>query len=128
MTHTRGQNGRPAPGERIAKAIARAGLCSRREAETWLAAGRVAVNGEVIARPARTGTAGARTAVDGKALPGRERTRLFLYHKPRGLLTTHADPGGRPTIFTALPAGLPRLISVGRLDLNTEGLLLLTND
>src|SRR5262249_50616633 len=128
MTHTRGQNGRPAPGERIAKAIARAGLCSRREAETWIAAGRVAVNGEVIASPARNVTAGDRIAVDGKALPGRERTRLFLYHKPRGLLTTHADPGGRPTIFTALPAGLPRLISVGRLDLNTEGLLLLTND
>jgi len=128
MTHMRGQNGRPASGERIAKAIARAGLCSRREAEAWIAAGRVAVNGEVIASPARNVTAGDRIAVDGKALPGRERTRLFLYHKPRGLLTTHADPGGRPTIFTALPAGLPRLISVGRLDLNTEGLLLLTND
>jgi 23S rRNA pseudouridine2605 synthase len=128
MRHVRGQNGRPASGERIAKAIARAGLCSRREAETWIAAGRVTVNGEVIASPARNMTAGDRIAVDGKALPGRERTRLFLYHKPRGLLTTHADPGGRPTIFTALPAGLPRLISVGRLDLNTEGLLLLTND
>src|SRR6516165_3887891 len=128
MRHVRGQNGRPASGERIAKVIARAGLCSRREAEAWIAAGRVAVNGEVIASPARNVTAGDRIAVDGKALPGRERTRLFLYHKPRGLLTTHADPGGRPTIFTALPAGLPRLISVGRLDLNTEGLLLLTND
>src|SRR5215467_1492518 len=128
MTHMRGQNGRPASGERIAKAIARAGLCSRREAEAWIAAGRVAVNGEVIASPARNVTPGDRIAVDGKLLPGRERTRLFLYHKPRGLLTTHADPGGRPTVFTALPAGLPRLISVGRLDLNTEGLLLLTND
>lgn len=128
MTHMRGQNGRPPSGERIAKAIARAGLCSRREAETWIAAGRVAVNGEVIASPARNVTADDRIAVDGKPLPGRERTRLFLYHKPRGLLTTHADPGGRPTIFTALPAGLPRLISIGRLDLNTEGLLLLTND
>jgi 23S rRNA pseudouridine2605 synthase len=128
MRHVRGQNGRPASGERIAKVIARAGLCSRREAEAWIAAGRVAVNGEVIASPARNVAAGDRIAVDGKALPGRERTRLFLYHKPRGLLTTHADPGGRPTIFTALPAGLPRLISVGRLDLNTEGLLLLTND
>src|SRR5215468_4116619 len=128
MTHMRGQNGRPASGERIAKAIARAGLCSRREAEAWIAAGRVAVNGEVIASPARNVTPGDRIAVDGKPLPGRERTRLFLYHKPRGLLTTHADPGGRPTIFAALPAGLPRLISVGRLDLNTEGLLLLTND
>src|SRR6516225_2270049 len=128
MTHMRGQNGRPASGERIAKAIARAGLCSRREAEAWIAAGRVAVNGEVIASPARNVTADDRIAVDGKALPVRARTRLFRYHKPRGLLTTRADPGGRPTIFTALPAGLPRLISVGRLDLNTEGLLLLTND
>src|SRR6516162_2148400 len=128
MRHVRGQNGRPASGERIAKVIARAGLCSRREAEAWIAAGRVAVNGEVIASPARNVAPGDRIAVDGKALPGRERTRLFLYHKPRGLLTTHADPGGRPTIFTALPAGLPRLISVGLLDLNTEGLLLLTND
>jgi 23S rRNA pseudouridine2605 synthase len=128
MTHMRAQEDRPASGERIAKAIARAGLCSRREAETWIAAGRVAVNGEVIASPARNVTADDRIAVDGEPLPVRERTRLFLYHKPRGLLTTHADPGGRPTIFTALPAGLPRLISVGRLDLNTEGLLLLTND
>jgi 23S rRNA pseudouridine2605 synthase len=128
MPHMRAQKGRPASGERIAKAIARAGLCSRREAETWIAAGRVAVNGEVIASPARNVTADDRIAVDGEPLPVRERTRLFLYHKPRGLLTTHADPGGRPTIFTALPAGLPRLISVGRLDLNTEGLLLLTND
>ena len=128
MRHVRGQNGRPASGERIAKVIARAGLCSRREAEAWIAAGRVAVNGEVIPSPARNVAPGDRIAVDGKALPGRERTRLFLYHKPRGLLTTHADPGGRPTIFAALPAGLPRLISVGRLDLNTEGLLLLTND
>src|SRR5882724_2000978 len=128
MRHVRAQNGRPASGERIAKAIARAGLCSRREAEAWIAAGRVAVNGEVIASPARNVTADDRIAVDGKALPVRARTRLFLYHKPRGLLTTHADPGGRPTIFSVLPKGLPRLISVGRLDLNTEGLLLLTND
>src|SRR5438105_2262847 len=73
-------------------------------------------------------TAADRVTVDGKALPARERTRLFLHHKPRGLVTTHADPGGRPTIFSGLPAGLPRLISVGRLDLNTEGLILLTND
>src|ERR1700730_12965978 len=128
MRHVRAQNGRPASGERTARASARAGLCSRREAEAWIAAGRVAVNGEVIASPARNVTADDRIAVDGKALPVRARTRLFLYHKPRGLLTTHADPGGRPTIFTALPAGLPRLISIGRLDLNTEGLLLLTND
>jgi 23S rRNA pseudouridine2605 synthase len=128
MRQRSGQNERPASGERIAKAIARAGLCSRREAETWIAAGRVAVNGAVIASPARNVTPDDRIAVDGEPLPVRERTRLFLYHKPRGLLTTHADPGGRATIFAALPAGLPRLISVGRLDLNTEGLLLLTND
>ena len=127
MTPVNGPNDSPA-GERIAKAIARAGLCSRREAETWIAAGRVAINGEVVASPARNVTAADRISVDGQPLPARERTRLFLYHKPRGLLTTHADPGGRPTIFTALPKGLPRLISVGRLDLNTEGLLLLTND
>jgi 23S rRNA pseudouridine2605 synthase len=118
----------PAAGERIAKVIARAGLASRREAEAWIAAGRVAVNGEPIASPARNVTAADRVTVDGEPLPVRERTRLFLYHKPRGLLTTHADPGGRPTIFSVLPKGLPRLISVGRLDVNTEGLLLLTND
>lgn len=118
----------PHAGERIAKVMARAGLCSRREAEAWIAAGRVAVNGEVITSPALNVGAGDRISVDGKPLPQRERTRLFLYHKPRGLVTTHADPQGRPTIFAQLPAGLPRLISVGRLDLNTEGLLLLTND
>jgi 23S rRNA pseudouridine2605 synthase len=127
MTPVHGQNDPPAS-ERIAKAIARAGLCSRREAETWIAAGRVAINGEVIVSPARNVTLADRITVDGQPLPGRERTRLFLYSKPRGLLTTHADPGGRPTIFTALLKGLPRLISVGRLDINTEGLLLLTND
>src|SRR5262245_12501336 len=119
---------RDVSGERIAKVIARAGLCSRREAEAWIAAGRVAVNGEVAASPARNVTPQDRIAVDGKPLPGRERTRLFLYHKPRGLLTTHADPQGRATIFDGLPKTLPRLLSVGRLDLNTEGLLLLTND
>src|SRR5438128_574273 len=127
MTPLHGQNDPPAS-ERIAKAIARAGLCSRREAETWIAAGRVAINGEVVASPARNVTLADRISVDGKPLPARERTRLFLYHKPRGLLTAHDDPGGRPTIFSVLPKGLPRLISVGRLDLNTEGLLLLTND
>jgi 23S rRNA pseudouridine2605 synthase len=115
-------------GERIAKAIARAGLASRREAEAWIAAGRVSVNAEVIRSPARNVTASDRIAVDGKELPQRERTRLFLYHKPRGLVTTHADPQGRPTVFASLPKHLPRLISIGRLDANTEGLLLLTND
>src|SRR6516165_236411 len=116
------------PGERIAKVIARAGLASRREAEAWIEGGRVSVNGEVISSPALNVTPSDRISVDGQPLPSRERTRLFLYHKPRGLLTSHADPGGRPTIFSALPKGLPRLISVGRLDINTEGLLLLTND
>src|ERR1051325_9200500 len=115
-------------GERIAKVIARAGLCSRREAEAWIAAGRVAVNGETIASPALNVTPADQIAVDGKPLPGPERTRLFLYHKPRGLVTTTSDPQGRPTIFGKLPKDLPRLISVGRLDLSTEGLLLLTND
>jgi 23S rRNA pseudouridine2605 synthase len=115
-------------GERIAKVIARAGLTSRREAETWIAAGRVMVNGVVIDSPARNVTARDGINVDGKKLPARERTRLFLYHKQRGLLTTRVDPQGRPTIFERLPNGLPRLISVGRLDFNTEGLLLLTND
>jgi len=115
-------------GERIAKVIARAGLTSRREAEEWIAAGRVAVNGTVIDSPALNVTSRDRISVDGEPLPARERTRLFLYHKPRGLMTTHVDPQGRPTIFQNLPPNLPRLISVGRLDFNTEGLLLLTND
>src|SRR5262252_8482086 len=116
------------PGERIAKVIARAGLASRREAEAWIIAGRVAVNGTVISSPALNVTAADHIVVDGTPLRARERTRLFLYHKPRGLVTTHSDPQGRPTIFSALPKDLPRLVSVGRLDLNTEGLLLLTND
>src|SRR5580765_1777409 len=115
-------------GERIAKVIARAGLASRREAEAWIAAGRVAVNGAKIASPALNVTRADKIVVDGRPLPGAERTRLFLYHKPRGLVTTTSDPQGRPTIFSALPKDLPRLISIGRLDLNTEGLLLLTND
>ncbi len=116
------------PGERIAKVIARAGLASRREAEAWIVAGRVSVNGAMISSPALNVTRSDRIAVDGLPLRARERTRLFLYHKPRGLMTTHSDPEGRDTIFRALPKGLPRLISVGRLDINTEGLLLLTND
>jgi 23S rRNA pseudouridine2605 synthase len=115
-------------GERIAKVIARAGLASRREAEAWIAAGRVSVNGAKITSPALNVTRADRIVVDGKPLPGAERTRLFLYHKPRGLVTTSSDPQGRPTIFGALPKNLPRLISIGRLDLSTEGLLLLTND
>jgi 23S rRNA pseudouridine2605 synthase len=115
-------------GERIAKVLARAGLASRRDAEAMVVQGRVTVNGRVINSPALDVTANDVIAVDGEKLPPRERTRLFLYHKPRGLMTTHADPEGRPTVFDNLPEGLPRLISVGRLDFNTEGLLLLTND
>jgi 23S rRNA pseudouridine2605 synthase len=118
----------PPAAERVAKAIARAGLCSRREAEAWIAAGRVAVNGQTITSPAVNVGPGDRISVDGEPLPQRERTRLFLYYKPVGLVTTHADPQGRPTIFAALPKHLPRLLSVGRLDINSEGLLLLTND
>lgn len=119
---------KPSSGERIAKVMARAGLASRREAETWIEQGRVSVNGEVITSPALNVTPSDRIVIDGTPMPRRERTRLFLYNKPRGLVTTHSDPEGRPTIFGALPKKLPRLISVGRLDMNTEGLLLLTND
>jgi 23S rRNA pseudouridine2605 synthase len=119
---------RNSDGERIAKVMARAGLCSRREAEGWIAAGRVEVNGERLTSPARNVGRGDRVSVDGKPLPAAERTRLFLYHKPRGLVTTNRDERGRPTIFGALPKHLPRLVSIGRLDLNSEGLLLLTND
>jgi len=122
------QPNRRKTGQRIAKVIARAGLASRREAEAWIAAGRIAVNGTTIASPAIDVTGSDHITVDGEPLPARQRTRLFLYHKPRGLMTTHADPQGRPTIFQNLPRELPRLISVGRLDFNTEGLLLLTND
>jgi 23S rRNA pseudouridine2605 synthase len=115
-------------GERIAKVVSRAGLASRRDAEEWIVQGRVTVNGRVINSPALDVTANDVITVDGKPLPPRERTRLFMFHKPRGLMTTHADPEGRPTVFDNLPDGLPRLISIGRLDFNTEGLLLLTND
>jgi 23S rRNA pseudouridine2605 synthase len=115
-------------GERIAKVVSRAGLASRRDAEEWITQGRVSVNGRVINSPALDVTANDAITVDGKPLPPRERTRLFMFHKPRGLMTTHADPEGRPTVFDNLPEGLPRLISIGRLDFNTEGLLLLTND
>jgi 23S rRNA pseudouridine2605 synthase len=111
---------------RVAKAIAQAGLCSRRDAETWIAAGRVAVNGEVLTSPARVVTASDQIIVDGKPLPERQDTRLWRYNKPRGLVTSHKDPQGRKTVFDALPPDLPRVISVGRLDINTEGLLLLT--
>ena len=115
-------------GERIAKIMARAGLCSRRDAETWIKEGRVSVNGKLLDTPAVNIHTNDKVLVDGAPLPVRERTRLWLYHKPRGLVTTTSDPEGRPTVFEKLPRGLPRVITVGRLDINTEGLLLLTND
>jgi 23S rRNA pseudouridine2605 synthase len=115
-------------GDRIAKRLARAGVCSRRDAERLIAEGRVAVDGKVLTSPAFRVSADARIAIDGKPIAAAEPPRLWRYHKPAGLLTTHRDPQGRPTIFQALPKDLPRLVSVGRLDLNSEGLLLLTND
>jgi 23S rRNA pseudouridine2605 synthase len=117
-----------AAGERIAKVLARAGVASRREVERLIAAGRVAVNGQPLTTPAVKVGPADRVTVDGRPVAQAEPTRLFRYHKPPGLVTTHRDPKGRPTVFEALPPGLPRLISVGRLDLNSEGLLLLTND
>lgn len=118
----------PAAGERIAKRLARAGLCSRREAERWIAEGRVAVNGRTLDGPAVTVGAADRVTVDGKPVAEPEPPRLWRFHKPPGLVTTRHDPQGRPTVFEALPAELPRVLTVGRLDLNSEGLLLLTND
>ncbi len=122
-----GDDGGP-KGERIAKRIARAGLCSRREAERWIAAGRVAVDGRVLDTPAFAVLPHQRIVVDGRPLKAEEPPALWRYHKPAGLVTTNRDPQGRDTIFDRLPAGLPRVITVGRLDLTTEGLLLLTND
>ncbi|WP_096704191.1 pseudouridine synthase [Magnetospirillum sp. 15-1] len=115
-------------GERIAKRLARAGLCSRREAERWVEMGRVSVNGKTLDSPACVVGPGDIVLVDGTPLAEPEKTRLWRYHKPAGLVTTHKDPEGRPTVFEHLPDGMPRVISVGRLDLNSEGLLLLTND
>lgn len=115
-------------GERIAKVMARAGLCSRRDAERWIAEGRVTVNGKQLDSPAFTVGRSDVIAVDGKPIPTKEPTRLWRYHKPRGLIVAARDPQGRPTVFDSLPADLPRVLSIGRLDLDSEGLLLLTND
>lgn len=114
--------------ERIAKAMARAGIASRREVERLIGLGKVAVNGKILDTPATLVTRDDVITVDGKAIGAAQATRVWRYHKPSGLVTSHGDPQGRPTVFDALPSSLPRVISVGRLDLNTEGLLLLTND
>ena len=120
-------SGRPC-GERIAKWLARAGVASRRDAERLVAEGHVALNNGKVTHPATFVSAGDIVVVDGAVVDAPERTRLWRYHKPEGLVTTHRDPQGRPTVFEKLPPGLPRVVSVGRLDLTSEGLLLLTND
>ncbi|MEQ8509542.1 MAG: pseudouridine synthase [Rhodospirillaceae bacterium] len=116
------------PGDRVAKVIARAGICSRREAEALIEQGRVTVNGETLQQPGVKVTADDVVRVDGEKLPALDPPRLWRYHKPTGLVTSHKDERGRETVFDSLPAHLPRVISIGRLDLNSEGLLLLTND
>jgi 23S rRNA pseudouridine2605 synthase len=115
-------------GERIAKWLARAGVASRREAEALIAAGKVRLNHDRVTHPATFVGPGDQVTVGGRPVTAPERTRLFRYHKPAGLVTTHRDPEGRPTVFQKLPEELGRVVSVGRLDLNSEGLLLLTND
>ncbi|WP_010300343.1 pseudouridine synthase [Candidatus Odyssella thessalonicensis] len=114
--------------ERIAKRIAAAGLCSRRDAERWIEAGRVSVDGTIITSPALDVSSANKIFVDGKLLPESQKPRLWGYYKPTGIITTHHDPQGRPTVFEQLSDRLPRVISIGRLDLNSEGLLLLTTD
>jgi 23S rRNA pseudouridine2605 synthase len=128
MGHGVADNSNDQKGDRIAKVLARAGLCSRREAERWIEGGRVQVNGSKLKSPAFNVPEGAVILVDGKPLPTAQEPRIWRYHKPPGLLTTNSDPEGRPTIFERLPREMPRVISVGRLDINSEGLLLLTND
>ncbi len=115
-------------GERIAKVIARAGICSRRDAEKLIEDGKVSVNGKLLTTPAFFVETSDRILVNKKPLPQQVDTRLWCYHKPRGLLTSHRDPQGRKTVFDNLPENLPRVVSVGRLDINSEGLLLLTTD
>ncbi len=127
-THADDGPGGGAKGERIAKLLARIGVCSRREAERMIADGRIAIDGEILTSPAVRVTAASHITVDGAATATPEPTRLWRFHKPRGVICSDRDPQGRPTIFDRMPPGLPRLISVGRLDLNSEGLLLLTND
>jgi len=112
----------------VAKFLARAGVCSRRDAEKLIAEGRVKLNGKTLDTPAVKVTSADKVSVDGRVIGAAEETRLWRYHKPSGLVTTHRDPSGRPTVFERLPKDLPRVISVGRLDLTSEGLLLLTND
>lgn len=114
--------------ERLAKFMARSGVCSRRMAETLINQKRVTVNGEVIETPAFNVEGNEKILLDGEPLPTVQKTRLWLYHKPAGLLTTHKDTEARSTVFENLPPDMPRVISVGRLDLNSEGLLLLTNN
>ena len=114
--------------ERVARALARAGVASRRDAERLIEAGRIALNGQVLTSPAVNVGPGDILTLDGQPIADREPPRMWRYHKPPGLLTTHKDPKGRPTVFERLPKDLPRVISVGRLDFNSEGLLLLTND
>jgi len=121
----RDHNTRP---EKLAPLIARSGFCSRRDAKALVNAGRVTVNGVIAESPGLVLPEKAEILIDGQALPEQEPTRLWCYHKPCGLVTSHKDPEGRPTVFGALPPELPRVLSVGRLDLNSEGLLLLTND
>ncbi|MEJ6401311.1 pseudouridine synthase [Yoonia sp. 2307UL14-13] len=118
----------PSQGDRIAKVLSRAGIASRREAERMVEAGRVSVNGKVIDSPALNVTEADKITVDGKPVGAPDEPRIWLYHKPAGLVTTERDEKGRETVFDALPENLPRVMSVGRLDLNSEGLLLLTND
>jgi len=112
----------------VAKFLARAGVCSRRDAERLIAEGRVQLNGKVLDTPAVKVTAKDKVQIDGRPIGAAEPTRLWRFHKPSGLVTTHRDPAGRATVFEHLPKQMPRVISVGRLDLTSEGLLLLTND
>ncbi|MXV44929.1 pseudouridine synthase [Saccharibacter sp. 17.LH.SD] len=128
MTNPSASSSETHRGERIAKALARRGIASRRDAERMIAEGRVRLDGKVVTHPATFVQPHDLLIVDGKPVDPPQHTRLWRYHKPTGLVTTHHDPENRPTVFNSLPPGMPRVISVGRLDLNSEGLLLLTND